>query len=88
MNAHSLIGRSLHALFCRHLKKNITMEEQRFCGSVLEGLDSSELYICGGVSAEFNLGNIVALIRKIMDFLDDYIPSLINGFKDGYDVLK
>ena len=51
-------------------------------------MDSSELYICGGVSAEFNLGNIVALIRKIMDFLDDYIPSLINGFKDGYDVLK
>ncbi|MBO4417441.1 MAG: hypothetical protein J5801_04920 [Bacteroidales bacterium] len=64
------------------------MEEQRFCGSVLEGLDSSELYICGGVSAEFNLGNIVALIRKIMDFLDDYIPSLISGFKDGYDALK
>lgn len=64
------------------------MEEQRFCGSVLEGLDSSELYICGGVSAEFNLGNIVALIRKIMDFLDDYIPSLINGFKDGYDAMK
>ena len=30
-------------------------------------MDSSELYICGGVSAEFNLGNIVALIRKIMD---------------------
>lgn len=88
MNAHSLIGRSLHALFCRHLKKNTTMEEQRFCGSVLEGLDSSELYICGGVSAEFSLGNIVALIRKIMDFLDDYIPSLLSGFKDGYDVLK
>lgn len=71
-----------------NFKQIITMEEQRFCGSVLEGLDSSELCICGGISAEFNLGNIVALIRKIIDFLDDYIPNLINGFKDGYNLGK
>ena len=64
------------------------MEEQRFCGSVLEGLDSSELCICGGIGAEFNLGNIVALIRKIVDFLDDYIPRLLEGFKDGYNLNK
>ena len=61
------------------------MEEKRFCGTALEGLNSSELSICGGVAAEFDLGGIVAIIRKVIDFLDDYIPQLIKGFKDGFD---
>lgn len=64
------------------------MEEKRFCGTALEGLNSSELNICGGVALEFDLGSIVAIIRKVIDFLDDYIPQLLKGFKDGFSQLK
>ncbi|MBP5505034.1 MAG: hypothetical protein J6X89_02900 [Bacteroidales bacterium] len=60
------------------------MEEQRICGSALEGLSSSELCICGGIAAEFNVGGILAIIRKVIDFLDDYIPHLLKGLKDGF----
>ncbi len=62
------------------------MEEQRLCGKALEGLSSSELAICGGVAAEFSLSNIISIIRKVMDFLDDYIPHLLKGFKDGFGI--
>ena len=68
--------------------KSTTMEEKRFCGTALEGLTSSELCICGGVAAEFDLGGIVAIIRKVIDFLDDYIPQLIKGLKDGFNFVK
>ena len=44
--------------------------------------------ICGGVAAEFDLGGIVAIIRKVIDFLDDYIPQLIKGLKDGFNFVK
>ena len=64
------------------------MEEKRFCETALEGLNSSELCICGGVAAEFDLGGIIAIIRKVIDFLADYIPQLIKGFKDGFEFLK
>ena len=64
------------------------MEEKRFCETALEGLNSSELYICGGVAAQINLGNILAIVRKVIDFLDDYIPQLLKGFKDGFGLLK
>ena len=64
------------------------MEEKRICGSVLEGLNSSELCICGGVSAAVNLSDIIAIIRKIMEFLDDYVPQLLKGFKDGFNLGK
>ncbi len=67
-------------------KNQKTMEEQRFCGKALEGLSSSELAICGGVAAEFSLSNIISIIRKVMDFLDDYIPHLLKGFKDGFGI--
>ena len=64
------------------------MEEQRFCGKALEGLTSSELCICGGIAAEFDLGAIMTIVRKVLDFLDDYIPPLIKGFKDGFNLVK
>ena len=64
------------------------MEEKRLCGSVLEGLNSSELCICGGVAASVNLSDIIAIIRKVMEFLDDYVPQLIKGFKDGYKLSR
>ena len=62
--------------------------EERFCGKALEGLTSSELYISGGVAAEFDLGTIMTIVRKVLDFLDDYIPQLIKGFKDGFNLVK
>ena len=64
------------------------MEEKRFCETALEGLTSSELNICGGVTLAFDLGNIIGIIRKVIDFLDDYIPQLLKGFKDGFGLLK
>ena len=64
------------------------MEEKRLCGSVLEGLNSSELCICGGIAASFSLSEIIAIIRKVMEFLDDYVPQLIKGFKDGFGLKK
>lgn len=54
----------------------------------MEGLNSSELLICGGVAAQLNLSDLISIIRKIMEFLDDYIPQLIRGLKDGYDHVK
>ena len=50
----------------------------------MEGLTSSELCISGGIAAEFNLSNVVSIIRKVIDFLDDYIPHLVSGFLDGF----
>jgi len=74
---------------CRQPKKtNVTMEEKRISGTALEGLNSSELSICGGIALEFDLGGIVAIIRKVIDFLDDYIPQLLKGFQDGFKQLK
>ena len=64
------------------------MEEKRFSGSALEGLNSYELCICGGVAAEFNLSDIITIIRKVMEFLDDYVPQLIKGIKDGFNFKK
>ena len=64
------------------------MEEQRFCGSALKGLTSSELCICGGVAAEFDLSTIITIIRKVIDFLDDYIPQLVKGLQDGFNSFK
>ena len=64
------------------------MEEKSICGTALEGLNSSELSICGGIALEFDLGGIMAIIRKIIDFLDDYIPQLVKGFQDGFKTLK
>ncbi len=64
------------------------MEEQRKRATALEGLASSELAICGGIALEFDLGGIVAIIRKVIDFLDDYIPQLLKGFKDGFNLIK
>ena len=63
------------------------MEELRKSGTALEGITSSELSICGGIALEFDLGGIVAIIRKVIDFLDDYIPQLLKGFKDGFSLL-
>lgn len=62
------------------------MEEERICGLALEGLNSSELCICGGIAAEFSLGGILAIIRKVIDFLDDYVPHLLKGIKDGFSL--
>ena len=64
------------------------MEEQRKRATALEGLASSELGICGGIALDFDLGGIVAIIRKIIDFLDDYIPELLRGFQDGFNLKK
>lgn len=88
MNARSPRVKSAHPCFADNQLKITTMEEQRFCGTALEGLTSSELCICGGVAAEFDLGGIVAIIRKVIDFLDDYIPQLIKGLKDGFNFVK
>ena len=88
MNAQSQPAKPARRNLCRQQLKNTTMEEKRFCDTALEGLNSSELYICGGVAAEFDLGGIIAIIRKVIDFLDDYIPQLLKGFKDGFGLLK
>ncbi len=88
MNAQSHPAKPARRNLCRQQLKNTTMEEKRFCDTALEGLNSSELYICGGVAAEFDLGGIIAIIRKVIDFLDDYIPQLLKGFKDGFGLLK
>ena len=64
------------------------MEEQRKCGSALEGIASSELNICGGIALGVDLGGIIAIVRKVIDFLDDYIHHLLNGLRDGFRLLK
>ena len=48
-------------------------------------MNSSELCICGGIAAAANLSDIIAIVRKVMEFLDDYVPQLIRGFKEGYN---
>ena len=88
MNAHSPAAEPARRSNCRRQLKNTTMEEKRFCETALEGLTSSELNICGGVALAIDLGSIIGIIRKVIDFLDDYSPQLLKGIKDGFGLLK
>lgn len=55
----------------------------------LAGLDSSELTIFGGAAAKENLGTkIINIVRLVVDFLDDYVPQLLNGIRDGLTLVK
>ena len=65
------------------------MEEMRLREIGLEGLDSSELTLFGGAAAAENLGaKIINILRLVVDFLDDYVPQLLNGIKDGLSLMK
>jgi len=65
------------------------MEEMRLREIGLAGLDSSELTIFGGAAAKEGLATkIINIVRMVVDFLDDYVPQLLNGFKDGLTLMK
>lgn len=49
-----------------------------------EVTDSSELQIMGGAAASDSIfTKIFEKFRNLVDFLSDYIPKLLEGFKDG-----
>lgn len=53
---------------------------------ILKGLrevTSSELMQIGGAKASV-FSQIMEKIRDFFDFLADYIPSLVQGFTDGF----
>lgn len=46
-------------------------------------ITSSELQIRGGASALWQ--KIVDKVRNMIDFISDYVPKLIEGFRDGFE---
>ncbi|MDD2594646.1 MAG: hypothetical protein PHD11_02355 [Bacteroidales bacterium] len=59
------------------------MEEKRVKELGLKELNSSELQTRGGASLVDYI-KAYEQLRTVVDFLGDYIPSLIRGFRDGY----
>jgi len=47
-------------------------------------MNSSELLLRGGATKKSAFATIFEKIRNLIDFLSDYIPSLVNGLKDGF----
>lgn len=47
-------------------------------------LDSSELRILGGASSPL-WQKIIDKVRNMIDFISDYIPKLLQGFRDGFE---
>ena len=58
------------------------MEERILKDCGLCEINSSELQIVGGAGTAFT--KIFEKVRNIIDFLADYIPSLVKGFTDGF----
>ncbi len=50
----------------------------------LEMVSSSELRICGGSSVS-GWAECIGKIATVWEFLKDYIPSLLDGLKKGWD---
>jgi hypothetical protein len=59
------------------------MEEKLLLERGLRELTSSELLLRGG-AGKSTLATVFEKIRNLIDTIMDYLPSLINGFKDGF----
>ncbi len=60
------------------------MEETLRKWGLCEIIDSSELQVMGGAAASDSIfTKIFEKFRNLVDFLSDYIPKLLEGFKDG-----
>lgn len=59
------------------------MEEKMMKEWGLCEMNSSELLLRGGATKTV-FATVFEKIRNLFDFLGDYIPSLINGLKDGF----
>lgn len=59
------------------------MEENSMKGLGFGEITSSELQIRGGASALWQ--KIVDKVRNMIDFISDYVPKLIEGFRDGFE---
>ncbi|MDD2292857.1 MAG: hypothetical protein PHD07_01440 [Bacteroidales bacterium] len=59
------------------------MEELRMNELGLKELNSSELQTTGGISFVDAL-RAIEKIRLVVTFISNYIPELVEGFKDGY----
>ena len=59
------------------------MEETLLYGRGWRELTSSELQIRGGTDKNIFV-KVFEKIRNLIDTIMDYLPSLINGFKDGF----
>ena len=60
------------------------MEETLRKWGLCEITDSSELQVMGGAAgSDSAFAKIFEKFRNLVDFLSDYIPKLLEGFKDG-----
>ena len=59
------------------------MEETMMKEWGLREMNSSELLLRGG-AAKKGFAALFEKVRNLIDFLSDYLPSLINGLKDGF----
>lgn len=59
------------------------MEEKLLKERGLRELSSSELLLRGG-AGKVTLATILEKIRNLIDTIMDYLPNLVNGFKDGF----
>lgn len=60
------------------------MEDKLMKGLGFGEIDSSELQITGGASSPL-WQKIIDKVRNMIDFIGDYIPKLIQGFRDGFE---
>lgn len=60
------------------------MEEKMMKEWGLCEMNSSELLLRGGAEKKSAFASFFEKIRNLIDFLGDYLPSLINGLKDGF----
>jgi hypothetical protein len=60
------------------------MEDLRKKGLRLEDLTSSELQTTGGGDPGSDFWGLVDKGRKFLYMLTEYLPSLIEGFKNGF----
>lgn len=59
------------------------MEEKMMKAWGFREMNSSELQLRGGASGNFFTG-VVEKVRDVIDFIADYLPKLLEGFKDGF----
>lgn len=64
--------------------KNKKMEDKLMKGLGFGEIDSSELQIRGGASSPL-WQKIIDKVRNMIDFIGDYIPKLLQGFRDGFE---
>jgi len=63
------------------------MKEMIVVSDGLIELSEKELQTCGGANQEWieRAIEVFSIVRLLFDAIDNYLPHLVSGFKDGYN---